>query len=214
MANIAEYLEKILASKFGRDVRGSIHDAIKAINEESTSAAANAAQAASDAQNAVNATEAATESANTAAASANEAAEKANAAASGDLSEKTTTYTESTEESPPASGGKLPAIIGWCIGKIKALVTKVTSLDENVTSLNSNINSLVKTKTLERTTSTAGNINLSMGDFVLVGVLVQNYNYMAVPFLSVDTGQTFAKILNNSLEIVSSTDVTVKVWYI
>lgn len=84
----------------------------------------------------------------------------------------------------------------------------------NSISLNSNINSLVKTKTLERTTSAAGNINLSMGDFVLVGVLVQNYNYMAVPFRSVDTGYTFAKILNDSLEIVASTSVTVQVWYI
>lgn len=152
MANITEYLKNIMSARFGREVRGSIHDAIAAINEESTNAAASAAQAASAAKNAVNATDEATESANTAAASANEAAEKANAAASGDLSEKTTTYTESTTASPPTSGSKLPAIIGWCIGKIKALVTDVSSLNskmENYSSISideffSTLNAIVR----------------------------------------------------------------------
>lgn len=34
MANIEEYLNFILGARFGRDVRGSIHDAIKAGNDE------------------------------------------------------------------------------------------------------------------------------------------------------------------------------------
>lgn len=38
MANIATYLEKILAAVYGEEVRGSIHDAIQAMNGESSSA--------------------------------------------------------------------------------------------------------------------------------------------------------------------------------
>ena len=34
MANISVYLEKILSAVYGREVRGSIHDAIKAGNDE------------------------------------------------------------------------------------------------------------------------------------------------------------------------------------
>lgn len=36
MAKIAEYLKQILSARYGRDVRQSIHDAISAINDEST----------------------------------------------------------------------------------------------------------------------------------------------------------------------------------
>lgn len=41
MANIAEFLRKILESRYGRDVRGSIHDAISAINDEAVEAVNN-----------------------------------------------------------------------------------------------------------------------------------------------------------------------------
>ena len=34
MANISEFLQKIKEARYGRDVRSSIHDGIKAINEE------------------------------------------------------------------------------------------------------------------------------------------------------------------------------------
>lgn len=40
MANISVYLEKILSAVYGREVRGSIHDAIKAGNDEIESYAA------------------------------------------------------------------------------------------------------------------------------------------------------------------------------
>lgn len=41
MANIAEFLRKILEARYGRDVRGSIHDAISAINDEAVEAVNN-----------------------------------------------------------------------------------------------------------------------------------------------------------------------------
>lgn len=54
MANIAEYLKKILSSRYGRDVRQSIHDGINAINNEvvdyGTTASKKAAEAAASAQ--------------------------------------------------------------------------------------------------------------------------------------------------------------------
>ena len=34
MANITELLQKILNARYGKDVRGSIHDAIQAMNQE------------------------------------------------------------------------------------------------------------------------------------------------------------------------------------
>lgn len=40
MANISVYLEKIMSAVYGREVRGSIHDAIKAGNDEIESYAA------------------------------------------------------------------------------------------------------------------------------------------------------------------------------
>lgn len=56
MANITEYLKKILASRYGRDVRQSIHDGIKAINDEvvdyGTTASASAEAAAKSAEEA------------------------------------------------------------------------------------------------------------------------------------------------------------------
>ena len=38
MANVDEYLQKIMSARYGEEVRGSIHDAIQAMNVESTSA--------------------------------------------------------------------------------------------------------------------------------------------------------------------------------
>lgn len=50
MANISDYLRKILEARYGRDVRGSIHDAISAINEEAVEAVNNSAISAQSAQ--------------------------------------------------------------------------------------------------------------------------------------------------------------------
>lgn len=50
MATIAEYLRKILEARYGRDVRGSIHDAISAINDEAEEAVNNSTASAQSAQ--------------------------------------------------------------------------------------------------------------------------------------------------------------------
>lgn len=50
MANISEFLQKILEARYGRDVRGSIHDAISAINDEAEEAVNNSAASAQSAQ--------------------------------------------------------------------------------------------------------------------------------------------------------------------
>lgn len=50
MANINTYLQKILAAIYGEEVRGSIHDAIAAINEESVKAKEDASTAKDSAQ--------------------------------------------------------------------------------------------------------------------------------------------------------------------
>ena len=55
MANIAEYLKKILSSRYGRDVRQSIHDGINAINEEVIDYGATASQKAAEAAEKANA---------------------------------------------------------------------------------------------------------------------------------------------------------------
>ena len=38
MANISTYLQKIMAAVYGEEVRGSIHDALAAMNTESSNA--------------------------------------------------------------------------------------------------------------------------------------------------------------------------------
>lgn len=45
------------------------------------------------------------------------------------------TYSESTADSPPATGSKLGLIVGWCVGKIKALTTNVSSLNSKTSKL-------------------------------------------------------------------------------
>ena len=50
MANITEYLQKILAARYGRDVRQSIHDAIDAVNTSAEGSAATAEEAAQKAE--------------------------------------------------------------------------------------------------------------------------------------------------------------------
>lgn len=71
MANISTYLKKILEAVYGEEVRGSIHDALAAMNAESSSAMEFAATAKDSAKN----------SADTAKSHANTATQKANAAA-------------------------------------------------------------------------------------------------------------------------------------
>lgn len=87
MANIATYLAKILSATYGEEVRGSIHDAIEAMNVESGNAMSYAATAKESAVNSANAAAASASSAassaslatsaNTSALSAKEAAESA-----------------------------------------------------------------------------------------------------------------------------------------
>lgn len=76
MANIATYLAKILSATYGEEVRGSIHDAIEAMNVESGNAMSYAATAKESAVN----------SANAAAASATASASSASSAASANTS--------------------------------------------------------------------------------------------------------------------------------
>lgn len=76
MANISIYLAKILSATYGEEVRGSIHDAIEAMNVESGNAMSYAATAKESAVN----------SANAAAASATAAASSASSAAAANTS--------------------------------------------------------------------------------------------------------------------------------
>lgn len=76
MANIETYLAKILSATYGEEVRGSIHDAIYAMNIESENAMSYAATAKESAVN----------SANAAAASASSAEDSASSAASANTS--------------------------------------------------------------------------------------------------------------------------------
>lgn len=76
MANIETYLAKILSATYGEEVRGSIHDAIEAMNIESENAMSYAATAKESAVN----------SANAAAASASSAEDSASSAASANTS--------------------------------------------------------------------------------------------------------------------------------
>ena len=85
MSNIAEYLEKILAARYGKDVRQSIYDAIKEVDRVADtaqdSATASAKAAAESAKNASESATAAVGSATAAASSEQNAASSAQAAA-------------------------------------------------------------------------------------------------------------------------------------
>ena len=85
MSNIAEYLEKILATRYGKDVRQSIHDAIKEVDRVADtaqdSATASAKAAAESAKNASESATAAVGSATAASESAQNAANSEQAAA-------------------------------------------------------------------------------------------------------------------------------------
>ena len=74
MANINTYLQKILAAIYGEEVRGSIHDAIAAINEESVKAKEDASTAKDSAQASATAASKSAAAAETAAASSATAA--------------------------------------------------------------------------------------------------------------------------------------------
>lgn len=108
MANISEFLQKIKEARYGRDVRSSIHDGIKAINEEveaNTLASNEAVESAnSAAESADLSAMRATESADLAQASANSASqaatssEEANNAVNSFVSEKTSEINELEEQ--------------------------------------------------------------------------------------------------------------------
>lgn len=122
MANINTYLSKILSAIYGEEVRGSIHDALKAVNEEATKAANDAAASAADAEQAVAAANTAAGkantaagNANTAATTANAAAERAEAAAGGAITDKTVTFTQASTRANINTGESM----GTLLGKIK-----------------------------------------------------------------------------------------------
>ena len=81
MANIAEFLRKIKEARYGKDVRSSIHDGIKAINDEVEANTLASNEAVESANRSAEAAEAAstqaTKSANLAQASANNASQSA-----------------------------------------------------------------------------------------------------------------------------------------
>ena len=110
MANISTYLQKILAAVYGEEVRGSIHDALAAMNVESS----NAMQFASTAKDSAQASAAnAQQSANTATQKANEATASAGAAKVSETNAKsseTITVQKAGEATTAAAGAKASEI--------------------------------------------------------------------------------------------------------
>ncbi|MBU9739321.1 hypothetical protein [Diplocloster agilis] len=126
MANISVYLEKILSAVYGREVRGSIHDAIKAGNDEIEGyAAAEASREAAEQKRQADTTAAiqrcdtAITDANTAAqassaatAACEDATEAALAVAGGDIAENTVSFTEALTRANISTGEKLKITLG------------------------------------------------------------------------------------------------------
>lgn len=81
MAGISGYLSKILAAEYGEEVRGSIHDAIAAMNQESSNAMAYASSAKDSAASSASAAAFSASSAASSASSAKTNAETAKKAA-------------------------------------------------------------------------------------------------------------------------------------
>ena len=112
MADIKAFLAKIKEAVFGEEVRGSIYDALRVINEESEAAKISAAESAGSAAEVLNNTEAVVEAAQTAAAAANEAAEAAMDYVLGDISEKTVTFETAAQRAGIESGDSLSVAFG------------------------------------------------------------------------------------------------------
>ena len=114
MANITPQLDKILSAVYGEEVRGSIHDALVAMNGESSSAMEYASTAQDSAAN----------SATAAATSASNAAQSATSAS---------TSAESASESATAAQGTVTEV-GQIKSNIETLVTNATaSINASVT---------------------------------------------------------------------------------
>lgn len=90
MANINQYLAAIMSATYGEEVRGSIHDAIEAMNEESS----DAKSAAETAQDSAQASATAAANSATAASNAKTAAQNAQSAAESANSEAQTAKTD------------------------------------------------------------------------------------------------------------------------
>ena len=118
MANIQKCLEAIKSAIYGEEVRGSIHDAIKSMNEEVVST--------------VDALDIATETANTAASNANTAADAANLAAdSANLatseSRETTLIANTAVQSANSAAGRAEKASEDCAAAASAANTATTN---------------------------------------------------------------------------------------
>ena len=160
MANIDKELKAIMDAVYGEEVRGSIHDALKAGNDEinryglqesarvaAEQARAQAESARATAENAREAaellrqqgetsrqqtTQAAVTAAENAATAANEAADRANAVADEDISDKQVQFTEAAEKSEIESGDTL----GTICGKVKK---SLAEMDGEIAKVNGDI---------------------------------------------------------------------------
>ena len=88
MANITTYLSNILSAVFGEEVRGSIHDAILVINEESSDAKKAATDAQNSASNSATAAKISETNAESSALSASSSAKLSESYAHGDTGER------------------------------------------------------------------------------------------------------------------------------
>lgn len=112
MASIQNFLDKISAARFGKDVRSSIVNAIDAVNKESETSVKKVNQAEANVNKAVVDATNATNAANTAASSAITAANNANEAAQAIFDEKyiltaRTEFNRSASVSPTAKGNAI-----------------------------------------------------------------------------------------------------------
>ncbi|MCI8549179.1 MAG: hypothetical protein HFI68_01075 [Lachnospiraceae bacterium] len=160
MANIDKELKAIMDAVYGEEVRGSIHDALKAGNDEinryglqesarvaAEQARAQAESARATAENAreaaellrqqgesarQQATQAAVTAAENAATAANTAADRANAVADEDISDKQVQFTEAAEKSEIESGDTLGTICGKVKKSLAEMDGEIAKVIDNV----------------------------------------------------------------------------------
>jgi len=138
LANIDIHLQKIMEAVYGEEVRGSIHDALAAMNEESSSALAFAATAKDSAQasarSAQNSASVAVEKANDAAASVKEAkASEDNAKAS------EAAVTAKASEAAKASAEAVSAFAGAKASEASAAKSEAASIQNAQEAANSKL---------------------------------------------------------------------------
>ena len=83
-------------------------------------------------------------------------------------------YTESTAETAPATGSKLGAIVGWLVGKLKAIIAQNNDFAKSISSLNSKIET--KSSSVSVANSSSGITVKRQGAHVLVNADV-NFLY-------------------------------------